>query len=73
MCDKPGPMHNPNATRTNIMGESVAGIHKTILPLTSSCTLSNHCPQQQQSSQQRPPNAYYPPGGMAWQQLTPPA
>jgi hypothetical protein len=27
MCGKPGTMHNPNATRTNIMGGSVSGMH----------------------------------------------
>jgi hypothetical protein len=54
-CGKPGPMHNPNASRANIMGVSVAGMHKTILPSTSGCTplncyphsnstLSNVCP-----------------------------
>jgi hypothetical protein len=72
-CGKPGPMHNPSASRTNIMGGSVAGMHKTILPLTSSRTPPNHHPQQQQHPQQRLPNAYYPPVGMAWQQPTPPA
>ncbi len=72
-CGKPGPMHNPNATRTNIMGGSVAGMHKTILPLTSSRTPPNPCPQQQQRPQQGPPDAYYPPGSTAWQQPTPPA
>jgi hypothetical protein len=73
MCGKPGPMHNLNATRTNIMGGSVDGMHKTILPLTSGCTPPNCCPQQQQRPQQRLPNAYYPPGNTAWQQLTSPA
>jgi hypothetical protein len=55
-------MHNPNATRTNIMGGSVTGMHTTILPSTSGCTPPNHCTQQQQHPQQCPPNAYYPPG-----------
>jgi hypothetical protein len=73
MCGKPGPMHNPNATRTNIMGGSVAGMHKTILPSTSGRTPPNCCPQQQQHPQQHLPNAYYPPGGTAWQQPMPPA
>jgi hypothetical protein len=68
-CGKPGPMHNPNA----IMGGSAAGMHKTILPSTSSCTPPNCCPRQQQHPRQCPPNAYYPPGGTAWQQPTPPA
>ncbi len=73
MCGKPGLMHNPNASCTNIMGGSVAGMHKTILPLTSTRTPPNLCPQQQQCPQQHPPNAYYPPGGTGWQQTTPPA
>ncbi len=68
---KPGPMHNPNASRTNIMSGSVAGMHKTVLPLTSGRTPPNCCPKQQQCPQQCPPNAYYSPGGMAWQQPTP--
>jgi hypothetical protein len=72
-CGKPGPMHNPNATRANIMGRSVAGMHKTVLPLTSGRTPPNHHTQQQQRPQQHPPNAYYPPGSTAWQQPTPPA
>jgi hypothetical protein len=66
-------MHNPNASRTNILGGSVAGMHKTILPLASGHTSPNHPPQQQQRTQQCPPNAYYPPRGMAWQQPAPPA
>jgi hypothetical protein len=73
MCGKSSPMHNPNATRANIMGRLVAGMHKTILPSTSGRTPPNCCPQQQQCPQQCLPNAYYPPGGMAWQQPTPPA
>jgi hypothetical protein len=72
-CDKPGPMHNPNASRTNIMGGLVDGMNKTILPLASGRTPPNHHPQQQQRHQQRPSNAYYPPLGTAWQQPTPPA
>jgi hypothetical protein len=66
-------MHNPNASRTNIMGGSIARMHKTILPLTSGHTPPNRCPQQQQCPQQCLPNAYYSPGGTAWQQPTPPA
>jgi hypothetical protein len=51
-CGKPGPMHNPNATRTNIMGGSVATrMHKTILPSTSGRTPPNCHPQQQQHPQ----------------------
>jgi hypothetical protein len=72
-CGKPGPIHNPNATHANIMGGSVAKMHKTILPLASGCTPPNCCKQQQQRTQQHPPNAYYPPGGTDWQQPTPPA
>jgi hypothetical protein len=45
-------MHNPNATRANIMGGSVAGMHKTILPLASGPTPPNRCTQQQQRPQQ---------------------
>ncbi len=71
LCGKPGPMHNPNASRTNIMGRSVAEMHNTILPSISGRTPPNCCPQQQQGPQQRLHNAYYPPGGMAWQQPTP--
>jgi hypothetical protein len=71
-CGKPGPMHNPNTSRNNIMGGSVAGMHKTILPSTSGPTPPNHHPQQQQRPQQYPPKAYYPPGGTAWQYPTPP-
>ncbi len=71
-CGKPGPMHIPNASRTNIMGRSIAGMHKTILPSTSGRTPPNCCPQQQQRPQQCTPNVYYPPGGTAWQQPAPP-
>jgi hypothetical protein len=72
-CGKPGPMHNPNASRANIMGRLVARMHKTILPLACGHTTPpNHRPQQQQLPQQCPPIAYYPPGGTAWQQPTPP-
>jgi hypothetical protein len=72
-CGKPCPMHNPNTTRTNIMGGSVSGMHKTILPSASGCTPLNCSTQQQQHTQQSLPNAYYPPGGTTWQQPTPPA
>jgi hypothetical protein len=64
-CGKSGPTHNSNVSRTNIMGGSVAGMHKTILPLACGCTPPNCYPQQQQGSQQRPPITYYPPGGTA--------
>jgi hypothetical protein len=72
-CGKPGPMHNPNTSHTNIMGGSVARMHKTILPLAFSRTPPNCCYQQQESPQQCPPSAYYPPGCTAWQQPAPPA
>jgi hypothetical protein len=71
MCGKPGPTHNLNASRTNIMGGSVAIMHKTILPSACGHTLPNCHPQKQQHPQQRPPIAYYPPGDMASQQPTP--
>ena len=31
-CRNRGPAHNPNATRANIMGGSIAGMHETIVP-----------------------------------------
>ena len=31
-CRNRGPAHNPNATRANIMGGSIVGMHNTILP-----------------------------------------
>jgi hypothetical protein len=73
MCGKPGSMHNPNLSRTNIMGGLVAGMHKTILPSACGPAPPNHHPQQQERLQKCPPIAYYPPGGTAWQQPTPPA
>ena len=54
-----GAQHN--AARTNIMGRSIAGMHKTIL--TSACgrTPPPPCrPQQQLHPQQHPPVSYYP-------------
>jgi hypothetical protein len=33
----PGPSHNPNGTRTNMMGDNMAGLHRTILPSASGC------------------------------------
>jgi hypothetical protein len=72
-CGKPGPTNNPNASCTNIMGGSVAGMHKTTLPSACGCTPPNHCPKQQQLLQPPPLITYYPPGGMVWQQSTPPA
>jgi hypothetical protein len=73
MCGKPGPMHNLHATRTNRIGRSAAGMHKTILPLVSRRTAPNHHPQQQQLSHQCWPIAHYPAQGMTWQQAPPPA
>jgi hypothetical protein len=43
-CGKPGPMHNPNASLTNIMGRLVSGMHKTILPSACGRTPPNCCP-----------------------------
>ena len=37
-CGNQGPTHNPNATRANIMGGSIAGMHKTTLPSACGCT-----------------------------------
>jgi hypothetical protein len=51
-CGKPGPTHNLNATRANIMGGLVVGMHKTILPLACGHTPPNHRPQQLQLLQQ---------------------
>jgi hypothetical protein len=36
-CRHPGPVHNPSATRANMMGGSTAGLHKTILPSAAGC------------------------------------
>jgi hypothetical protein len=36
-CRHPGPSHNPNAMRTNMMGGNTAGLHRMILPSTSGC------------------------------------
>jgi hypothetical protein len=72
-CGKPGPTHNPHATRANMMGGSAAGMHKMILPLVSGCTAPNRRPQQQQLSHQCRPIAHYPAQGTTWQQAPPPA
>jgi hypothetical protein len=58
MYSKPGPMNNPNTSRTNIMGGSVAGFHKTILPLASGRAPPTVGTAWQQPT---PPNLY---GGM---------
>jgi hypothetical protein len=60
-CGNRGPTHNVNATRANIMGGSITGMHMTILPSACSRTPPPHRhPQQQQRPQQHPPAAYYP-------------
>jgi hypothetical protein len=66
-CNRRGPIHNPNATRANMMGGLLAGMHKTILPSATSHTPPPHHQQQQQ---QRPSVSYYPTQN-TWQQ--PPA
>jgi hypothetical protein len=53
-CGYRHPAHNPNATRANIMGGLVAGMHKTILPLARGRTQPPSCCSQQQ---QQPYNA----------------
>jgi hypothetical protein len=58
-CAKPGPAHNPHATRTNMMNGSPAGLHKMILPSASVCT--PHILHQQR-----------PPAPATWQQPPPP-
>jgi hypothetical protein len=55
-CTRQGPFHNPNATCANIMGGSLAGMHKMILPSASGHTPPP--PRQQQQQQQRPPVSY---------------
>jgi hypothetical protein len=69
-CGNRGPTHNQNATRANIMGGSIAGMHKSILP--SACGRTPPTPrrpqQQQQRPQQLPPVSYYPMQGMMQQQ-----
>ena len=52
-CRNRGPAHNPNATRANIMGGSIAGMHETIVPSAFGRTPPPpRRPQQQQCSQQ---------------------
>jgi hypothetical protein len=63
-CGNCGLTHNPNASRANIMGGSIARMHKTILPLARGRKPPpTHCPQQQQLPQRCPPGAYYPTQG----------
>ncbi len=38
-CQKLGPLHNPSATQSNIMGGTTAGLHKAILS-----SISGHAP-----------------------------
>ncbi len=46
-CGNRGLTHNPNASHANIMGGSIAGMHKTILPLARGHTPPPiHRPQQ---------------------------
>jgi hypothetical protein len=47
-CGKPGPRHNPNASRAIIMGRSITRMQKTILPLAAGCVPPTMRPQQQQ-------------------------
>ncbi len=58
-CAKPGPVHNPHTTRTNMMNGSAVGLHKMILPLASGH--ATHVPHQQR-----------PPAPASWQQPLPP-
>jgi hypothetical protein len=63
-CGNRGPTYNPNASRANIMGGSIAGIHKAILPSARGrMPPPTRCLQQQQLPQQRPPDADYPTQG----------
>ncbi len=59
MCTKLGPAHNQNLTRTNMMNELPAGLHKMILPLASDRT--PHVLHQQHA-----------PNPASWQQPPPP-
>jgi hypothetical protein len=65
-------MHNLNATRSNTMGGSSAGLHKTFLPLAANRTAPNLRPQTQQQQQQRLPVSYFTMQAPAWQQAAPP-
>jgi hypothetical protein len=58
-CTKPGPTHNPHATRTTMMNRLPPGLHKMILPLASG--RAPHVPRQQ-----------CPPTPATWQQPPPP-
>jgi hypothetical protein len=63
-CNRRGPVHNPNATRANMMGGLPAGMHKMILP---SATGRTPPPHRQQQQQQWPPVSSYPMQN-TWQQ-----
>jgi hypothetical protein len=56
-CAKPGPLHNWQATHANMMGGSMAGMHKTIL-----LSASGRAPPVA-----RVPQMQCPPTPMAWQ------
>ncbi len=60
-CTRPGPFHNYQATRTNPMGGSIKGTHKTIMPNTGGQ------PQPQHNGYTRGPT--YPPMQMRPQKL----
>jgi hypothetical protein len=61
-CPKPSPLHNWQASCTNMMGGSTAGMHKTILP-----SAAGHAPLVARAPQiQRPPTL------VAWQPPLPP-
>jgi hypothetical protein len=62
MCAKPGPLHNWQASRTNMMSSSLAGMHKTILPLAA-----GRAPPIA-----RAPQIQRPPAPVAWQPPPPP-
>jgi hypothetical protein len=47
-CKMPGPNHNRNATRQNMMGGSTSGMHKTIMPEQCDREANRH-PQPQPS------------------------
>jgi hypothetical protein len=64
ICNRQGPFHNLNATCANIMGSSLAGMHKTILLSASRRTPPP--PRQQQQQQQCPPVSYYPTQNTTW-------
>ncbi len=62
MCAKPSPLHNWQAYRTNMMGSSTAGMHKTILP-----SAAGGAPPVA-----RTPQIQRPPAPVAWQPPPPP-